>query len=144
MAKTDYRGSAFPVRRAANVVPPSSGLHPAMLNTEVNSTSCAVFEPPHTVSGKSLVGRGFKGSCPVQWIWKNGKPALRFCSAKGKPGRVIPVTDAADALAKARKLCAEWNQKKTKRARLPHGRQYQILAEEMSARMPKYSLGRSR
>jgi hypothetical protein len=140
MAKTetDYRGSPFPVRRAANVVSPSTGLHPEMLNTKVSSTTCAVFNT------KPLIGRGFKGSCPVQWIWKNGKPALRFCTAKGKPGRVIPVTDAADALQKARKLCAEWDQKKTKRPRQKNGRQYQILAEEMSARMPKYALGKAR
>jgi hypothetical protein len=140
---TVYRGAPFAVRRE-KLKSPEEGLNPSMLNTQVSSISCAPFEPPHMVSGKRLMGRALKGSCPIQWVWKQGKPALRFCHAHGKAGRIIPVRDAVDALEKSRKLCAEWNAKKGTLRERKDGGQYQILAADMSEgpSLRKYALGR--
>lgn len=137
-----HKGEPFAIS-GMKVENPHAGLNPAMLHTDVDSTSCNPFTPPHMVKGKLEMGRSLKGSCPIQWVWKHGKPALRFCQAKGKAGRIIPVDDAHDALKKAHKICAEWNAKKTGLPTRPQGGQYQILAAEMSdsESLKHYALG---
>lgn len=46
--------------------------------------------------------------CPVQLIYKQGKPLLRFCTTKNRPGHVIHVKDAKSAASWAKKACQDW------------------------------------
>lgn len=47
-------------------------------------------------------------TCPVQFVFKNGEPHLRFCGARGKPAPLVKVENPTQAQALARKACAEW------------------------------------
>lgn len=124
---------------------PSAGLDPARLTEKVSSTTCQIFNPPKLdKNGKLTAGRALKGSCPITWAWKDGEPALRFCHGKGKPGRIIPVTDAEDAMQKAGKLCATWREKRQGVERDEKGLspQFAVRALEMSDTLTEYTLGR--
>jgi hypothetical protein len=48
--------------------------------------------------------------CPVQFVWKGGKPALRFCLKSGnkKPGWLVPVSSPQEAQRIANEACACW------------------------------------
>jgi hypothetical protein len=48
--------------------------------------------------------------CPVQFVWKGGKPALRFCLKSGnkKPGWLVPVSSPQEAQKLAEGACACW------------------------------------
>jgi hypothetical protein len=50
-----------------------------------------------------------KGKCTVQLNFIDGKPVLRLCSAKGQPGRTIPLTDATAARRIAKAACSSFN-----------------------------------
>jgi hypothetical protein len=124
---------------------PSAGLDPARLTEKVSSKTCQIFDPPKLdKNGKLTAGRALKGSCPITWAWKDGEPALRFCHGKGKPGRIIPVTDAEDAMQKAWKLCATWREKRQGVERDEKGMspQFSVRALEMSDTLTEYTLGR--
>jgi hypothetical protein len=51
-------------------------------------------------------------TCPVQLIYKDGQPMLRFCTKAGnrRPGHVIPVNDAMEAQRIAAAACQCWKQ----------------------------------
>jgi len=124
---------------------PSAGLDPERLTEKVSSTTCQIFNPPKLdKNGKLTAGRALKGSCPITWAWKDGEPALRFCHGKGKPGRIIPVADAEDAMQKAGKLCATWREKRQGVERDEKGMspQFAVRALEMSDTLTEYTLGR--
>lgn len=48
--------------------------------------------------------------CPVQLVWRRGKPALRFCRTKGKPGYLMSVKSVKDAVRKSKNVCRCWEQ----------------------------------
>jgi hypothetical protein len=50
-------------------------------------------------------------ACPVQAIWINGRPFLRFCNELKKPGWIIPAPSVKEAQKIARKACAKWPHK---------------------------------
>ncbi|MCP4243508.1 MAG: hypothetical protein GY772_23380 [bacterium] len=50
-------------------------------------------------------------SCPVQLVWVDGKPNLRFCNEQGEPGNLVGVTDPAQATAYAKDACKDWPNK---------------------------------
>ena len=47
-------------------------------------------------------------TCPVQAIWIKGKPHLRFCVEKNRPGWIIPATSVKTAQHEAAKYCKDW------------------------------------
>lgn len=49
-----------------------------------------------------------RSTCPVQLVWVAGKPNLRFCMEKKKPGYLVPVRDVAQAMEISDKACANW------------------------------------
>lgn len=51
---------------------------------------------------------GDRASCPVQLVWLDGKPNLRFCDTQGQPGNLVPVKDVDEAVAYANKACEAW------------------------------------
>jgi hypothetical protein len=61
---------------------------------------------------------GERSSCPVQLVWLNGTPHLRFCNALGQPGHVVEVQNAREAQALAAEACADWPNPK-KRVKWP-------------------------
>jgi len=143
MAKITYASDPVAARLSTTKPEsPSAGLDPERLTEKVSSTTCQIFSPPDK-NGK--VGRAYKGSCPITWAWKEGKPVLRFCSGKGKPGRIIPVDDAVDAMDKAGKLCATWREKRGRVERDAKGLspEFRIVAQEMSDSLTEYTLGRA-
>jgi len=52
-----------------------------------------------------------RASCPVQLVWVDGKPNLRFCNEQGEPGNLVGVTDPAQATAYAKDACKDWPNK---------------------------------
>lgn len=48
-------------------------------------------------------------SCPVQLVFVEGVPHLRFCYATGKPGPLVRATSPADAQKIAESTCACWH-----------------------------------
>jgi len=57
-----------------------------------------------------------KERCPVQLVFIEGKPNLRFCVTPGKPGYVVPFSSPTDAQKEAEKACKDW---KTRRVSHP-------------------------
>jgi len=55
-----------------------------------------------------------RSSCPVQLVWLEGRPHLRFCVTPDHPGHVVGVESAHDAQALAKKACANWPNPKRK------------------------------
>jgi hypothetical protein len=53
-----------------------------------------------------------KGKCTVQLNFIEGQPVLRLCSARGKPGRTIPLTDATAARRIAKAACKSFDANK--------------------------------
>jgi len=49
-----------------------------------------------------------RATCPVQLVWVDGKPNLRFCREQGKPGYLVPVTDVREAMRVSDAACAKW------------------------------------
>lgn len=49
-----------------------------------------------------------RSTCPVQLVWVDGKPNLRFCKEQNKPGYLVPVKDVRDAMAVSNAACASW------------------------------------
>jgi hypothetical protein len=49
-----------------------------------------------------------RSTCPVQLIWVDGKPNLRFCKEQGKPGHLVPVKDVSEAMAVSDEACKAW------------------------------------
>ncbi|MGL4258001.1 MAG: hypothetical protein ACRCSL_16830 [Microbacterium sp.] len=47
-------------------------------------------------------------TCPVQFVFKNGDPYLRFCGERGKPAPLVKVENPTQAQALAQEACAEW------------------------------------
>jgi hypothetical protein len=47
-------------------------------------------------------------ACPVQLVWREGKPHLRFCRLVGKPGYLVPVTSPEQAHELSKKACSTW------------------------------------
>ena len=59
----------------------------------------------------SVVGKGKGQRCPVQFFFRNGEAALRFCDTPGAPGRVVSVgDDFVKANKKATELCKCWHE----------------------------------
>lgn len=61
---------------------------------------------PCASAGRSKDGKKTRSTCPVQLIFKNGQPKLRFCATQKQPGRVIPVDSAEEAQRISSELCA--------------------------------------
>lgn len=59
-------------------------------------------------------------TCPVQFVFKNGEPHLRFCGERGKPAPLVKVTDPSQAQKLAQEACNRWE--KTAK-RYPEGTQ---------------------
>jgi hypothetical protein len=128
---------------------PSGGLHPTLVDDGDNPAEdlfCKVWAPQEIAAdGTKTRGRSTVGSCPLTWAWKKGKPALRFCMGEGREGRIIPVTDAIDALAKGSQICKQWYARTGPIPRPPAPNpRYQILAEQMGGELSQYALGRVR
>jgi hypothetical protein len=49
-----------------------------------------------------------RATCPVQLVWIDGKPNLRFCKEQGKPGYMVPVPDVKEAMRVSEAACAKW------------------------------------
>jgi len=49
-----------------------------------------------------------RATCPVQLVWVKGKPNLRFCTEKKKPGYLVPVTDVPSAMKLSAEACSKW------------------------------------
>jgi hypothetical protein len=49
-----------------------------------------------------------RSTCPVQLVWVDGKPNLRFCRELGKPGYLVPVPDVKEAMRISDAACAKW------------------------------------
>jgi hypothetical protein len=47
-------------------------------------------------------------ACPVQLVWREGKPHLRFCRLVGKPGYLVPVDSPEQAHQLSKKACSTW------------------------------------
>jgi hypothetical protein len=54
---------------------------------------------------------GDRASCPVQLVWLEGKPNLRFCNEQDEPGYLVSVKDPAQATIYAKKACEAWPHK---------------------------------
>jgi hypothetical protein len=50
-----------------------------------------------------------RASCPVQLVFSEGRPALRFCMEKGERGPAKYFSDVEEAAEFAMKACAEWS-----------------------------------
>lgn len=131
------------------VASPSEGLDPSGLHENVASKTCGIFgEPKYNDEGVMTAGRGYKGSCPITWTWKEGKPALRFCHGKGKAGRIIPVEDSYDAMQKASEICVKWQSRAAKISTDARGLSKEFASEALamsdSDDLSQYTLGRVR
>lgn len=83
----------------------------------------AVAFPGFSYSSGSMRPRSAKGysppcgtarkTCPVQLVFDHGQPKLRFCRAKGEPGRLVAVSSAEEAQRVASKACACWRKTKS-------------------------------
>lgn len=51
--------------------------------------------------------------CPVQLVFAEGQPTLRFCRTKGQPGFVKPISSAAEAVKISSAACHHWAQHKS-------------------------------
>lgn len=49
-----------------------------------------------------------RATCPVQLVWVNGKPNLRFCREQGKPGYLVPAPDVKEAMRISDAACEKW------------------------------------
>jgi len=49
-----------------------------------------------------------RAQCPVQLIFVQGQPTLRFCKKKSRPGYLVPVSSPAQAQSLAEKACRAW------------------------------------
>lgn len=47
-------------------------------------------------------------TCPVQFVFKNGEPHLRFCGERGKPAPLVRVENPVQAQLLAQKACDTW------------------------------------
>lgn len=47
-------------------------------------------------------------ACPVQLVWVEGKPHLRFCKLVGQPGYMVPVDSPEQGYALSKKACGKW------------------------------------
>lgn len=54
--------------------------------------------------------------CPVQLVFQNGQPHLRFCkkAGSGKPGHLVPVSSADEAQRLAADACKCWKRNRKK------------------------------
>lgn len=50
--------------------------------------------------------------CPVQFIFVEGKPTLRFCTEPKKPGHIVPVDSPEEAQRLAEEACKDWKRGK--------------------------------
>lgn len=57
--------------------------------------------------------------CPIQLFFDRGKPYIRLCVERKKPGPIVRVKDPTDALRKAMKICKCWEKKGDMRACAP-------------------------
>ncbi len=60
-------------------------------------------------------GRIAKG-CKAQLAFKDGQPLLRFCKTSGKPGMLVPVSSAEQAVELGRQGCAAMKGRTLKQA----------------------------
>ncbi len=51
--------------------------------------------------------------CPVQLVFAEGQPTLRFCRSKGEPGYVQPISSAAEAVKISGEACRHWAKHKS-------------------------------
>jgi hypothetical protein len=49
-----------------------------------------------------------RSTCPVQLVWVEGKPNLRFCIRKNQPGYLVPVKNVKEAMEISGKACSKW------------------------------------
>lgn len=63
---------------------------------------------PCAAAGRSRTGKKTRSTCPVQLIYKNGQPYLRFCLAQKRPGKVIAVSSADEAQRVSAEVCKCW------------------------------------
>lgn len=49
-----------------------------------------------------------RSTCPVQLVWVNGRPNLRFCKTKKKPGYLVPVKSVSEAMRISDEACKKW------------------------------------
>lgn len=49
-----------------------------------------------------------RATCPVQLIWIDGKPNLRFCKVQGEPGYTVPVSNVREAMEISNEACKDW------------------------------------
>jgi hypothetical protein len=49
-----------------------------------------------------------RATCPVQLVWVEGKPNLRFCKVQGEPGYMVPVKDVSEAMRVSDEACENW------------------------------------
>lgn len=49
-----------------------------------------------------------RSTCPVQLVWVEGKPNLRFCKVQGEPGHMVAVSDVREAMAVSEEACRDW------------------------------------
>lgn len=49
-----------------------------------------------------------RATCPVQLVWVDGRPNLRFCKERGKPGYLVKVKNVAEAMQISKEACDKW------------------------------------
>lgn len=49
-----------------------------------------------------------RATCPVQLVWVNGKPNLRFCKEQGEQGYMVPVNNVQEAMRISDDACRDW------------------------------------
>ena len=52
--------------------------------------------------------KGQRKTCPVQFVWVEGKPNLRFCLESDNPGYLVPVANVSEAMRISEEACAKW------------------------------------
>ena len=92
-------------RRARGCEESPPGKFTGRLKNGVPDNYCGATSPP-CGSAKEM-----RSSCPVQLMYLEGKPALRFCVRPQAPGFVVPVQSPEQAEAIARRACAKWPNK---------------------------------
>jgi hypothetical protein len=104
---------------AKRTPPPNIGLSYTFTGRDVRRGR--THNPPgfqYTSKGKACAdkyGRIEKG-CKTQLTFQNGVPLLRFCKTAGKPGVLVPVQSAEEAVRVSRAGCACLSGKTLKQA----------------------------
>jgi hypothetical protein len=65
--------------------------------------------PNRSCGSRSKPCSSVRQTCPVQFVFKNGEPHLRFCGERGKPAPLVKVEDPLQAQKLAQEACDEWN-----------------------------------